>query len=484
MGFIRFSGLCTNHALRLWPALCYSLVVSIGALSCAPVASKPHSLESPSMQESNSYAIPSSSGITKPSTDQEDAHASNEFTRYSAVGWGQPLSELDLQNLETSAPTTQTLEELRDRLNLLSDGFRGFVQDDLFPLTRLRGEAIYGLEAINTLQRVDDDVANGKHFYIGYRLRLNIETSFNGSDRLRIRLQSRTIPELGDVVGTPLVNLSFDGDDGGKVEISDIWYRFKLFPRTDVTITAIGASLRDSVPSVNPFFNGSSRGSVSVFGSEDPILRGVSGVGLALSHDFTHALNLTAAATSRDRSARDSGVGLPGDRRASIVQLTYSPDSSFTAALAWNSSRNEGFLRSQFDESDSISGNAFSGEIFYRPYKYFSVGLRAGLIRAVAKDLEGSPRRNYASYAALIGFPDLGLKGNLLGFVVGRPPFLNASSEVGLDAPSPFHFEVFYRYALSDFLSITPGVVFVKAPTDGGGLQGYWVGAFRMTFRF
>ena len=386
------------------------------------------------------------------------------------------LSEERSAAAESRPPLDSRLKTLSSRITPWDRASR------MAPITRLRGEAIYGLEAINTNQRVDGEKEERDQFFIGYRLRLNIDTTFNGHDRLRIRLQSRTIPELQDVTGTPLVNLSFDGDDGTRVEIGDLWYRFAVGKQTDMTLTAVGASLRDTVPAVNPLFNGSGRGSLSVFGSEDPILRGVSGVGIALSHDFNRSLNLTAAGISR--TASDSQKGILGDRLASILQLTFSPDPSLTIALAWNTSRNEGFLRSQFEESDRVSGNAWSAEIYYRPAKLFSLGLRAGLIRAVAEDLDGSPRRDFMSYAALIGFPDLGGKDNLLGFVIGRPPYIYATSSGSISGRSPFHFEVFYRYMLSDFLSLTPGVLYVDAPNDQGGLQGYWIGAMRLTFRF
>lgn len=439
-----------------------------------PISWRPQSCQLSGDAVSSANASISTSASTAPSS------SASVDVPDSSLSVVDPLAPLQ----QSSEASDASLQQLRSRLNRITAALQPFADEAVYPVTRLRGEAIYGLETINTLNRVDDKDPAGKHFFIGYRLRLNIDTTFNGQDRLRIRLQSRTIPELETVTGSPLVNLSFDGDDGSKVEISDLWYRFSISRRTELTLSAIGASLRDSVPAVNPLFYGSSRGSISVFGSEDPILRGVGGVGLSLSHDFSSSLNLTAAGVSRDRSATDSTVGLPGDRRAGIVQITYSPTASFKAALAWNASRNEGFLRSQFDDSDSVSGNALSGEIYYRPWNAFAFGVRAGLVRAVADDLDESPQRSFVSYAATIGFPDLGGKDNLLGFVIGRPPYLNAGTESGFQAAVPFHLEAFYRYNISDVLAVTPGLMFIQAPTDEGGLQDYWVGALRMTFRF
>lgn len=350
------------------------------------------------------------------------------------------------------------------------------------PLTTLRGESIFGLETINTLERVDGADPQGKYLYVGYRLRLNVDTTFFGKDRLRVRLQSRTLPELESITGSPLTNLSFDGDTFGRVEISDLWYRFNIGKQTEINLTAAGGSLRDNVPVVNPLFYGSSRGSISVFGSEDPIVRSGSGAGLGISHDFSKTLNLSAAYIAR--RAERSDVGLFGDRNASIVQLTYLPKKELAASLALTRSLNDGFLRDQFQGSALVRASALSAEVYYRPWKHLALAARGGLIEAKALDLQADPMKRIASFALSIGFPDLVRRGDLLGVVVGRPPAVFYDSETELSSAKPAHYELFYRYPISDVISITPGGMYVEAPANGGGLIGYWIGALRLTFQF
>jgi hypothetical protein len=351
-----------------------------------------------------------------------------------------------------------------------------------YPVTTLRGESIFGLEAINNLERVDGAEPQGQNLYVGYRLRLNIDTTFFGKDRLRVRLQSRTLPELESITGSPLTNLSFDGDTFGRVEVSDLWYRFNLGKNTEINLTAAGGSLRDNVPVVNPLFYGSSRGSISVFGSEDPIVRSGSGQGLGISHDVTKALNLSAAYISR-RADRADG-GLFGDRNASILQLTYLPRKELAAAVALTSSLNDGFLRDQFEDASLVRARALSSEVYYRPWKHLALGARGGLIEAKAIDLPAVPMKRIASFAISVGFPDLARRGDLLGVVVGRPPAVFFDSEVDLSSAKPAHYELFYRYPISDVIAITPGGMYVEAPAAGGSLIGYWIGALRLTFQF
>lgn len=356
------------------------------------------------------------------------------------------------------------------------------IQSPSYPVTTLRGESIFGLEAINNLERVDGAAPNGQNFYVGYRLRLNIDTTFFGKDKLRVRLQSRTLPELESITGSPLTNLSFDGDTFNRVEISDLWYRFNIGKNTEINLTAAGGSLRDNVPVVNPLFYGSSKGSISVFGSEDPIVRSGSGSGLGISHDFTKALNLSAAYISR--RADRSTAGLFGDRNASIVQLTYLPRKELAASLALTSSLNDGFLRDQFLDASLVRARALSSEVYYRPWKHLALGARGGLIEAKALDLPTVPMKRIASFAFSVGFPDLARRGDLLGFVIGRPPAVFFDSEVDLSSAKPAHYEIFYRYPISDVISITPGGMYVEAPAVGGSLIGYWIGALRLTFQF
>ncbi|MEB3200290.1 MAG: iron uptake porin [Synechococcaceae cyanobacterium] len=352
--------------------------------------------------------------------------------------------------------------------------------------TVLRGEAIFGIETINNLTRIDGKKSNGKTFYAGYRLRLNLDTSFFGKDRLRIRLQSRTLPELESITGSPLTNLSFDGDTLGRIEFSDIWYRFPLGKNTEVNISAIGASLRDNVPVVNPLFYGSSAGSISVFGSEDPIVRSGSGIALGVSHDLTRDLNLSAAFISRTAENGARGKGVLGDRYGSILQLTYKPHKGFTAALSLTHSLNDGFLRDQFDSSNNVRGTALSGEIYYLIKKWFAFGMRGGLIEASATDIRRTPRKRIGSYGFTIGFPDLLGRGNLLGFVLGQPPDIVNDSLAAVDSIAPTHLEAFYRITLTDQISITPGVMYISVPGETRRLREvpYWIGALRLTFRF
>ncbi len=73
----------------------------------------------------------------------------------------------------------------------------------------------------------------------------------------------------------------------------------------------------------------------------------------------------------------------------------------------------------------------------------------------------GSDAATIVTYGVGAAFPDLGKKGNLLGFVVGVEPYAtNANLSFGGGVNSaPLHVEAFYKYQVNDRISITPGVV-------------------------
>jgi hypothetical protein len=92
------------------------------------------------------------------------------------------------------------------------------------------------------------------------------------------------------------------------------------------------------------------------------------------------------------------------------------------------------------------------------------------------------------TYGAGLAFADLGKEGNVLGLFAGVQPYLG-----NVDAPGayygipdnddrPYHFEAFYKYQLTDNISVTPGVIWLTAPNQGG--EDSIIGTLRTTFRF
>jgi len=71
------------------------------------------------------------------------------------------------------------------------------------------------------------------------------------------------------------------------------------------------------------------------------------------------------------------------------------------------------------------------------------------------------------TYGAGIALPDFGKEGNLLGVFAGVEPtlrYLEAAGDQDFDNEYGYHIEGFYRYRLTDNISITPGVIWLTSP--------------------
>jgi hypothetical protein len=86
------------------------------------------------------------------------------------------------------------------------------------------------------------------------------------------------------------------------------------------------------------------------------------------------------------------------------------------------------------------------------------------------------------SYGAGIALPDLGKKGNVLGIFGGAQPYsvgrVTGSNEV------PYQVEGFYKYRVSDNISVTPGVIWLTSPGQGKNADDAIIGTLRTTFTF
>jgi hypothetical protein len=92
------------------------------------------------------------------------------------------------------------------------------------------------------------------------------------------------------------------------------------------------------------------------------------------------------------------------------------------------------------------------------------------------------------TYGAGIAFPDVLGQGNILGIFGGAQPYIGGLSfdEMGLKVSNitPWQVEVFYKYQVTDNISLTPGVIWVSAPEQFKGATNAWIGTLRTTFTF
>ena len=108
-----------------------------------------------------------------------------------------------------------------------------------------------------------------------------------------------------------------------------------------------------------------------------------------------------------------------------------------------------------------------------------------GLTQANREGAAGSA--DIWNYALTLAAKDFGAPGNTLGFVVGVPPKLTRNSgatAARVNTGTSLHLEAFYKYKLSNNLTITPGILVLTNPEHNSANPTEYLGTIRTTFSF
>ncbi|MBD2538758.1 iron uptake porin [Coleofasciculus sp. FACHB-SPT36] len=399
------------------------------------------------------------------------------------------------------------LATLRTRVDNL-EGRTAFLESHQFSTTtKLTGEVIFALADVFGEERAGGGDIDANLIFAD-RARLNFDTSFTGKDRLRTRLQARNIVSFGTgVTGTNMTRLGFDGDSQNDVLIDDFYYRFPLGDKLLIQIDAANVEFNDNVYTFNPNFESSGSGSISRFGRFNPIYRlGSEGTGLTATYNFSKALNLSLGYLAPRGFDPSNGSGEFSGAYAGLAQLVFRPTDALNVGLVYahtyeNQEKNVSFMSgtgSSFAnrpfENNATSGNHYGLNASFRLGSAITLSGWAGYSVATAEfgnNLAQVTRGDNAdiwNWAVSLAFPDLGKKGNLLGFIFGMPPKVT-SNDYGTgnareDRDTSYHVEALYRYRLTDNIELTPGLLVILNPEHNDNNDTLYVGTLRTTFKF
>jgi hypothetical protein len=386
------------------------------------------------------------------------------------------------------------LSALRGRVDALEVRTATLEKQQFSTTTKLTGEALFTIaDTFGDAVQSDDPT----EAIFAYRARLNFNTSFTGKDQLRIRLQGRNVPEFNRAItGTNMTRLSFDGDSGGSVGIDDLFYRFPIGSKTTAWLIANGYGTENLAPSLNPL-ESDAQGAVSRFARFSPIYRIVEGSGFGLAHKFTDAIELAVAYRARNANNPAEKNGLFNGNYGAFSQLTFNLSQDFRVGLHYanvyfpgsnvNVSGGTGSLFAQrpFGNVATLT-NTYGAVASYRFSPKFILSGWVGYTDAEARS--GINRGRDASiwnWLVSLAFPDLGSKGALAGISVGMPPRA-AENDIRTrrDRDVSIHLEGFYRYRVTDNISITPGLFVIFNPEHNSANNTQFVGLIRTTFSF
>ncbi|MCX5982094.1 MAG: iron uptake porin [Nostocales cyanobacterium LacPavin_0920_SED1_MAG_38_18] len=407
------------------------------------------------------------------------------------------------------------LATLRGRVDALEGRTAELEANQFSTTTKLKGEAIF---AVTDAFGSETGKANRAVFQD--RVRLGLETSFTGRDVLTTRLAA------GNATGFSLrnnANTAIDAGGVGKqtfevgatspansVKIDKLTYEAPLGPAR-VYLSASGGQHSDYAAVNNPYFfdkTDGGKGALSTFASENPIYRIGGGSGIALNvpfgkpgDSFLKPSSLTLGYLAANANDPSPSNGLFDGNYAALGQLNFNVgnrvalaatyvhgyqkagttlfDSGIgTGALVGTAQANTLGVNSATGAASASSSNSYGISAAIKPSDKLSL---SGFVSY--HDVTGfgaNDDKEAWSYGAGLALPDFGKKGNVLGIFGGAQPYsLGATGR-----ETPYQVEGFYKYRVSENVSVTPGVIWMTSPGQNNTSNDAFVGTLRTTFSF
>lgn len=424
-------------------------------------------------------------------------------------------TKADLEVLKKLQDMFKTeLAALRGRVDTLEGRISYLEKTQFSTTTKLTGEAIMMLAGA-TSANLDDlgDAFSGNNgddnqVVFQNRVRLNFNTSFSGKDLLITRLQVGNSQFFNGVAGETVLTNQVFGNTSNQFTLDTLQYQFPIGEKGRGYLMANAGVWDDISNTLNPYFEDydGGRGSLSAFSQRSPIYRLGGGAGIGVKYDFSDNWQLSAgylAGEAADPRSGD-GVGEGGlfdGQFSAMAQLTYTNDAkTFGLGLTYNYSYfdegefgfdNAGFVSgftgtlaaNLLPQQDAVTSNSVGLQGYYQ----FSPKVAlTGFVGYTGVDSKGG-RFDDADiwyYALGLALPDLGKEGNLGGIFVGAQPYLTNIDGDDVDTDIPLQVEVFYKYAVNDWISITPGVIWQMNPNQDNDNDDVVIGTLRTTFVF
>ena len=463
----------------------------------------------------------------------------NQVERLIQTSTADFVRKSDLETLQRLVSEFRTeLTTLGARVDKL-EGRTAFLETHQFSTTtKLQGEAIFAVsDEFN--QRTSNNTV------LQDRVRLRLNTSFTGKDLLVTRLsagnaQSFSKPTFNTgnnniVTSSPAEGtqtFEIGGTGNNSVVLDWLGYYFN-FGSSKVYVAATGGAHSDYVPTLNPYFDDGDggNGALTTFASQNPIYRIGGGAGAAVSLGVGPLTSILGPSTLTVGYLAGSGgtaLGVGGGSNpfgannprekaglfdgdfAALGQLNFNVgdrigigatyvhsynnsgtdifDQGGASAIVGSTLANRPSLlvaRNGGRESPTVT-NSYGGEAAFRFSDNISLSGFATYTQAI---LIGQGRGDIWTYGGGIAFSDLGKKGNVLGLFAGVEPTLRGITPGlrrggGFDRDNAWHFEGFYKYQVTNNISVTPGVIWLTAPQQRDDNKDVVIGTLRTTFTF
>jgi hypothetical protein len=393
------------------------------------------------------------------------------------------------------------LATLRGRVDALEARTAELEANQFSTTTKLKGEAIF-----NVAQAFGDEKADGSgdldaNTTFENRVRLSLESSFTGSDKLQVRMTSGNFTTLGTgVTGTNMTRLGYSEGGDNNIEFDKIRYSFNMGEKIRVTVDANSAEVYENINSFNPEFKSSGTGALSRYGRFSPIYRqGSGGAGLTVQLKPSKAFTASVAYLAPESSDPNNKAGVFDGDNTIFGQLEFKPSKAFNIGLAYarsyygadpggtsyfNSTGSSFANGLGIGTTDPVTSDNYGVQATFKPSSRFTIAGWAGYSQLRS---EIGPEDASAFYwATTFAVKDLGREGNTLGLIFGQSPKITDTDNLvnGDDNGTSYHLEGLYKMQLTDNIMITPGLLVIFNPEHNDNNDTVYVGTLRTTFKF
>ncbi len=417
------------------------------------------------------------------------------------------------------------------------EGRVAFLEDHQFSTTtKLSGEVImaltndFGDGATGDIgDAASDAIGDLGESAFGNRVRLELNTSFTGRDRLVTRLNAGNLDafRVGQVAGRPNTGAfsatqTFNvGENNNNIDLDWLAYYFP-YQNSQAYVAATGGTWSDIAPTLNPYFEDfdGGNGSISTFSQRNPIYRIGGGSGAALSFGFSPIESVLGPSTVTVGYMAGSNAATPGAGRglfngdySLFGQLNFNAFDSIALGLTYvhgyhsTGSPIFGEGESRVGGQNGLVGsyvannpwamltnnvssptvtNSYGGEFAFNLSESITA---SGFITWTDARLLERGDADIWTYGLGLSVPDFGKEGSVLGLFGGIQPTLRGIFASGVDrtrsrTDDVWHVEGFYKYQLTDNITITPGLVWVMSPNQDARDSSNVIGTLRTTFSF
>ncbi|WP_414564484.1 iron uptake porin [Anabaena sp. CCY 9613] len=412
------------------------------------------------------------------------------------------------------------LATLRGRVDSLEARTAELEANQFSTTTKLVGEAVFALT-----DAFGDTAGDNNNTVFQNRVRLGLQSSFTGRDVLTTRLASGNadrfnlgvgsppiLGEPGTVSGEGLQTFNIGNTGGNNVEIDRLTYQAPVGP-AQVYIAANGGRHSHYAAVNNPYFNDGTdggNGALTTFASESPIYRIGGGAGLAFTLQpfgqgggILRPSSLTVGFLGSEANDPSLGSGIFQGNYAALGQLNFSVSDRIALAATYvhgyhgagsrifdagnntspvvgTSIANLGGVDRTDGSTNPFATNSYGVSAAFRPSDRLSV---SGFVSYT--DVNGFGANDNGevwSYGVGVALPDFGKRGNVLGIFGGAVPYARGI-QPGFNRV-PYQVEGYYKYQVSDNISVTPGVIWLTNPGQNSDNSDAVIGTLRTTFTF